>query len=208
MTPIKKITKSELRAFVADYSRLLPSWEQIGGDALARADGPLMQCIGFECLRGGSYRPMNFVRGLVTPEPLAGFFSQFLQSWPGYLLPREHEEYHRRMFENMRREFRPSITENFDAWTVLELCERDAVPKGNQACELAALNAYFGRDDRARYWCSRFPKLVDALGRAWQSWDHQQQAFLETLSGWLETGEAKLRLQEILKERRKKEGFP
>lgn len=207
MTPIKKITQSELGAIVADYHRLLPGWQQIGADAVARADGPLMHCVGFECLRGGDYRPMNFVRALVTPEPAAGFFHQIPQSWPLTLLPRQHEEYYRRMFENMKHEFRPSITEGFDALKMLDLCDEDAVPKSSQAYALAALNAYVGREDRARYWCSRFPKLVDGVAYPWQPLDHQQKAFLDLLVGWLDTGEAKVRLQEILKDRRKKEGF-
>ena len=207
MTPIKRITKSELRAITADYHRLLPGWQQISADAVARADGPLMQCIGFECLRGGDYRPMNFVRVLVTPEKVTGFFHQLPQSWPLTLLPRQHAEYHRRMFENLKREFRPPITEGFDAWSMLDLCEKDAIPKSYEAYALAALNAYFGRDDRARFWCTRFPELVDESGFPWDDSDQRRKAFLDLLVGWLHADEAKVRLGEILKDRRKKEGF-
>lgn len=207
MNPMKRISKSELTTIVADYHLLFPGWEQISPDAIARADGPVMQCIGFESLRGGTYRPMHFLRPLVTPEICAGFFHQFLQKWPSELLPRQHHEYHRRMSENMKLEFTPSTTEDLDAWKVLDLCEKKAIPKSFEAYGLAALNAYFGRDDRARYWCWSYPKLVDALGYAWEPWQLNEKNFLDSLLGWLETGEAKLRLQEILRERRKQEGF-
>jgi hypothetical protein len=207
MTPIKKITKAELSAIVADYYRLLPAWHHVRDGTIGRAEGPLMQAIGFECLRGGDYRPMHYVSALVTPEPGGGFFHQIPRGWPGTLLLRQHAEFHRRLFETMKREFRPPITEDFDALTMLELCEQNAVPKGNQAYELAALNAYFGRDGRARYWCSRFPKLVEELAFPWQPWDLEQKAFLDSLACWIDKGEATSRLQEILKIRRKREGF-
>jgi hypothetical protein len=206
MTRNPKITKSQMRGFVGDYHRLLPGWEQISAEIVARSDGPLMQCIGFEAMRGGDYRPMHFVDVFVTPEKV-GFFHQFLKKWPGELLPRQHKEYHRRMFENMKHEFRPSITEAFDARTAFDLCEKKAIPRSHEAYALAALNAYFGRDDRARYWCALFPRLVEEGSFPWQPWNLREKAFLDSLEDWLNTGEAKFRLQEILKERRKKEGF-
>jgi hypothetical protein len=207
MTPNSKITKSDLRQFVADYHRMLAQWQQTRDGTIARADGPMMQGIGFECLRGGAYRPMNYVCTLVTPEQGIGFLEQFLQKWPRELLPRQHAEYHVRLFENMKHEFQPSILGNFDAWEMLERWEKSAVTKGHQAYGLATLNAYFSRDDRARYWCAQFPKLVEAVAYPWQPWDLQRKAFLDTLIDWLDAGDAKPRLQQILKERRKKEGF-
>src|SRR5437899_12804603 len=107
MTPLRKMSKAELRAIVSDYHSLLPGRQRIGDDAVGRADGPLMQCIGFERLRGGDYRPMNFVRVMVTPEPVSGFFHKIPQGWPVTLFAHQHDEYHRRMFQNMMREFRP-----------------------------------------------------------------------------------------------------
>ncbi|MBI3860927.1 MAG: hypothetical protein HY290_03435 [Planctomycetia bacterium] len=211
MEVLKKITKSQLKAIVNDYERLMPGWKRVAPDVLARADGPLCQCIGFESLRFGEYRPMNYVDALIAPEPdtmgAGSFFFQIVRGSPGTLTLRTHADFCKKMLGTMEREFRPAIHGPFRAQEVLGLCEKEAITKGYQAYALAALNAYFGYDDRARYWCAQFPKLVEKLAYPWEEWDIRRKTFLEKLQQWLTDGVAKAELEANLKAERAKWGL-
>lgn len=208
--PKKKITRTEMRAIVDDYHRMLPEWQHPSPETLARADGPLLQGIGFQALSSGNYRPMNSIAVLVAPEPRGrrpDFFVIIPRGRPGSVPLRAHSVWMAQMFETMKREFKPVITERLDAIRLLSACERDAEPTAPQAYALAALNAYFGHEKRARYWCSQYPKILERRRLEWQEWDFQRKAFLDSLEHWLDTGDAKLRLEKTLLEERAKWGL-
>lgn len=207
----KKISNSQLKRIVDDYQRLIPRWLRIAPHTLARIDGPVFQGIGFDCMSTGDYRPMNYVNILVAPDPDwigdGGFFAQFPRGRPITVRLAEHEELHRKMLATMEQEFVPPMNGPFHARDMLDRCENNAVPKSCQAYALAALNAYFGRDDRARYWCARFPELVNELAFPWEEWDLRRKAFLDSLERWLDEGVAKPQLEAILKAERAKWGL-
>jgi hypothetical protein len=201
----------KLKQIVDDYQRLMPGWFRVAAHTLGRVDGPLFQGIGFECLSTGDYRPMNYVNVLVAPQPDwigdGSFFAQFPRGRPITVSLQEHAQLHDSMFHTMQSEFLPPMNGPFDAGEMLDLCEKNAVPKSFQAYALAALNAYFGKDGRARYWSARFPLLVEELAFPWEPWDFRRKAFLDSLQGWLDEGIAKPKLEEILAAEKAKWGL-
>jgi hypothetical protein len=206
-----EITPKQIRAIVQDYHRFLPGWQHVTDETLARADGPVLQAIGFQCLASGEYRPMNYIQVLVAPEPgrkgRVDFFAQTPKGRPRTVPLRSHQQLHDQMIETMKREFTPSITEPLNATVVLDLCEQEAIPKSGQAYALAAFNAYFSRNEQSLSWCSRYNDLVKELGQPWQPWHHQQRAFLDSLEQWLKVGDAKQHLDRVLQEERRKWGL-
>jgi len=156
---------------------------------------------------------MNYLHVLVAPEPGRRGRPDFFVQMSRTLSLRGHRDaaLREQMLETMKREFTPSITEPLNANALLDLCEQNAVPKGPQAYALAAFNAYMGRDDRARYWCSRFDELVNDfvrdLGIEWEEVDRERRAFLDSLEKWLEAGEARYHLDRVLEESRHKWGL-
>jgi hypothetical protein len=190
------------------YHRFLPEWLHIPEDSLVRFDGPVLQGICWERLSGGTYRPMNFMRALVSPEPQskggAGFWMQIPKGSPGTVSLRWHSEKLVAMFETMKREFKPLIVQPLDANEVLGLAECEAVPTCQEAYALAGLNAYLGHAGRALCWCQRYDSLVDSVGLPWNDLDRAQRRFLDTLVRWIEAGEAKRQLDVVLQEERRK----
>lgn len=195
---MREISPNELRNIVDDYQRFLPQWKRETDTTLIRVDGPVLQAIVWET-SGADYRPMNYVQVLAAPRKRGrvDFFGERLKGRPRVATLRSHARDLPNMFEAMRLEFRPSLLEPFFAEDVLDLCERVAVPTSYQAHALAAFNAYFGRKEQAIAWCKRFNELVDATAYPWQSWDHEQRAFLDLLEQWLEAGSQREHLESV-----------
>jgi len=208
----RKISESQLAQIVDDYQQLMAGWLRVAAHTLARVDGPVFHGIGFERLSAEDYRPMNYVNVLVAPGVdwigEGGFCFQFPRGRPIIVRLQEHAQSYRKMFETMQREFVPPMDGPFHAREMLDLCEKNAVPKSFQAYALAALNAYFRKDDRARYWCARFSKIIDDSGFPWDEWDLRRKEFLDSLERWLNEGIAKAKLDEILVAQRTKWCLP
>jgi hypothetical protein len=197
----RKLKPVELRPFVHDYEQQLPGWRAFRGDCLGRAHGPVLQVIGFQRLSYRTYRPSGYVRVLVAPG--SGVLHRVLRSSDA----RGHAHNLPKVVEAIRRDVVPGVDAPLIPEEVLELLEREAIPKSHEAYTLAALHAHLGHDERALYWCQRFPDLVDQLGLGWQKWDHERGDFLRDLEQWIDAGEAQSRLECVLEDERKKWGF-
>jgi hypothetical protein len=202
----KQITLKELEPMVRDYLAHLPGWQQVQRNTLARTEGPILQCIGFEALSFGPYRPVGYIQVLIVPSAVGGMeLPQYLKEIIS-IRRMEHERRLEKVIEAMRHEFKPDITQPLDSRAVLELYEREATPKSYEAYSLASLNAYFGNKERALYWSARFNELVEELYMPWQEWDKERRAFLDTLEMWIREGTEKQSLEEILQKEKEKWG--
>ena len=112
-----------------------------------------------------------------------------------------------RVLAAIETELQPNVRLPLDPQQALELYEHDAVPTSAEAYSLAALNAYLGNDKQALMWCSRFAVLVEAQAIPWTEGDRRRRDFLESLSQWIESGQAKARLDEIRHAQRIKFGL-
>jgi hypothetical protein len=211
MTPYKRkprLTVTELRSIIEFYHAYFPAWKVIQRSTLVREDSPVVQGITFERLSGGEYRPTGHIHVLVVPTDY--WFLELPQDLNIKLRQinrRQHPELRDRVVEAIRAEFVPSVDRPLVAEEVLELYEERAHPTAPEAYSLAALNAYLGHAERARYWCSRFTELVNNLGRPWQDFDYQRRAFLDQLEKWLDAGDARQQLEHVLQEERRKWGL-
>jgi len=203
----KKISVAQIKRISTDYLSFLDGWQQIRKDTIARAAGPVSQCIGFERLGDGTYRPVGYLRVLAAPDlPGVMELPQHLNVNVRQLSFREHETARGRVFGAMKREFVPKVERPLDPISVLELYERDAVPNSAEAYSLSVLSAFLGDSDRAQKWDHRFTELVDSLGY-WEDWDKERRAFLGNVELWIREGTVKPRLEEVVEEERKKLGF-
>lgn len=206
-----RLSRPKLRQIVDDYQHAFPGWTRVGAETLVRTDGPVLQGLGWETLSSGEYRPMNYIQVLAAPEQRrrgrVDFFGEAPKGRPRCLSLRSHRELLPKMLDRMKEEFRPSITSPLSATDVLELCERVAVPTYTQAYALAALNAYFGRYDRAREWSMRYNELVNAIGQPWQEWNHLQRSFLDSLVSWIDNGTVREQLESVVNEERRRWGL-
>jgi hypothetical protein len=202
-----RLTIQELGSIIEFYQAHFPSWNVIQKDILVREDGPVAQGIAFERLSGGEYRPTGHIHVLVAPAD--HWFLELSQrlSKNRHINRRQHPEFRDRVVEAIRAEFVPSVDRPLVAEEVLKLYEEKAYPSDPEAYSLAALNACLGHDDRARYWCSRFTDLVNAIGRPWQDFDYKRRAFLDQLEKWIQAGDAKQQLERVLQEERRKWGL-
>ena len=200
--PYRRMTLREVEPYVAQYHAQFPGWRRTFKEAFGREAGPVAQEISFERLSYGTYRPMSCVRIFVAPGGRA--FHQFLGVKAREAKAREHEYMFPKILEAMRKEIVPSVDGPLIPEDILQRYENTGPHKSPQAYDLAALNAYLGHDDRALYWCHRFPVLVDEHGSGWQECDHERQAFLKQLEEWIKNGEAKLRLEDVIQSERKR----
>jgi len=198
---MRKLKVSELKPLLEDYHGALPDWRVFEKDTLIRVTGPVLQGIFLERQTHREYRPMGFVEILVAPG--GGGLDRVLPSGQA----RGHAHQFPKMLEAMRREFVPNVDAPLCPEEVLELYEREAIPKSPEAYSLAGLNAYLGHHDRALYWCRRFPELVDQLHLGWQKWDLERRDFLTKLEGWIQAGDVREQLERVLEAERKRWGL-
>lgn len=196
----KRMTLRELEPFVAQYQAQFPGWKRTFPEAFGREAGPVAQEIWFERLSTGDYRPTSCIR--IFPAPSGRAFHQDLNVKVRQVRPREHEYKFPKVLEAIHKEIIPPVDEPLIPEDVLERFESMGPHNSPEAHDLAALNAYLGHDERAMYWCHRFPALVDKLGGEWMECDHGRHAFLQQLEKWIKNGEAKLRLEEVIQSER------
>lgn len=201
------LTRQELIPIIQDYHRAFPNWRVLEGTLIAREAGPVMQGIGFQCLSGGSYRPICSVYYLCMPNRDGGFGVQFLDHPVQDIKLRAHELKRAKVVEAIHREIVPSVDAPLDPEQILAMHEAQEPVRSPDAHHLAALNAYLGHEQRALYWCKRFPELVDEHGLGWQEFDHKRQAFLQDLKRWIQAGEAKEQLNRIVQAERHQWGL-
>jgi hypothetical protein len=190
------------------YHRALPGWVMLGADRLVREAGPIVQAITFERLSCDAYRPVGHFVVLVVPrEPWAFEMLQYLNIKVQVVGRRAHDDIRDRVLAAIETELLPNVHAPLDPEQVLGIYEQGAVPTSAQVYSLAALNAYQGHDTRALMWCSRFPILIEEETGRWTEADRSRRAFLESLSQWIKTGEARARLDDIRHAQRIKFGL-
>ena len=202
MERMRKLKPSELEPLVKDYHEFFPKWDVFQRDTLIRLNGPVLQGVFLERQSRRAYQPMGFIRILAAPGG-GGTPQRVLDSVDS----RGHKRELPKMVEAIRREFVPSVDAPLVPEEVLELCEREAIPKSPEAYSLATLNAYLGHEERALYWCHRFPELIDEERLGMQEWDLERRDFLIKLEGWIQGGEVREQLEQVLQTERKKWGI-
>lgn len=207
-TARRRISVSQIKQIAHDYQGSLAGWQQIRPGILGRATDAVAQCVGFECLSTGTYRPVGFLRVLVAPDtPGVMELPQHLNVKLRQISEAQHERLRGQVLEAMRREFIPSIDGPLGSGAVLDFYEQKAVPTSPQAYSLSALNAFLGRFEKARFWSQRFTELVLSLERPWEESDKERRAFLDELEQWIQAGSVSQRLAEVVKEQKRKLGF-
>lgn len=225
------IKKRDILRIVRDYQPAFPGWEiPKRGTAIARVSGPVMQGILFDRSARDIYRPRGFIKLLTAPEsPGVMDLVQDLKRANGapqreIALP-NHERERDEIVSELYRQMRPKLDELLDPLEVLEMYERDAVPKVPEAYSIATLCAYLGYETKARDWIRRFRELDHewqryALSlskgkrRVMAKWEldlrqveEERRKFIDSLEGWLDKGEARERLEAVIQEERKKLGL-
>ena len=203
----RPMTVEELAPIVQDYNRAFPEWRVLERELFARENGPLLQYVGFERLSTGSYRPTCGVYYLCVPGRDGSLGPQWLNIPLRQIDPRAHDRLRDRVVEAIHREVVPSVDAPLDAEHVVAMHEAYEVIRSSDAHHLAALNACLGREERALFWCARFPELVEQLGFGWQTFDLKRRTFLNSLRHWIEAGRAKQELARIVQEERRKWGL-
>jgi len=203
----KQLAARELELFVEDYQHAFPDWHILERTLIARERGPIMQGIGFQCLSTGRYRPICSIYYLSVPNREGGFGVRFLKHPVQDIDPRAHARLRDKVVEAIHREIVPSVDSPLDAEQVLALHEGQEILRSPDAHNLAALNAYLGHNERALYWCERFPLLVNEHGLGWQGFDHKRQTFLHQLKAWIRAGRAKIELDRVVQEERRQWGL-
>jgi len=203
-----RLTLKELRPIVEFYHSHFPEWKVFEKDTLIREASPIVQCITFDRISAGDYRPVGYIRVLVAPSPFWGFeLSQHLDVKLREIDRRRHELIKEQVVEAMLAEFVPAIDRPLVAEEVLNLYEAYALPTTSEAYSLAPLNAYLGHFGRAKSWCERFKELIAAPDRLPHDLDAAHLAYLDQLETWIEQGDAKEQLERVLQEERRKWGF-
>ena len=204
---MKKISVAQINRVTTGYLSMLDGWQQVREDTIARAVGPVAQCIGFERLSDGTCRPVCYLRVLAAPDvPGVMELPQHLNVKLRQFSLREHETTRDRIFEAMSSEFVPDIQRPLDPVLVLENYESEAIPNSAEAYSLSALSAFLGHPDRFQKWKHHFIELVDSLGY-WEEWDKERRAFLEKMDDWISKGTVTEQLEGVVEEERKKLGL-
>lgn len=203
----KQLTLSELHPLVADYHRAFPGWRLLTPELFAREAGALLQYIALERLSTGSYRPTCGVYYLCVPGRDGSLGPQWLNIKVRIVDRLAHQRLRDKVLEAIHREIVPSVDAPLDPQQVLALHETRQPIRSPDAHHLAALNAYLGHDDRALYWCERFPALVNEHGLGWQDFDHKRQAFLQELKSWILGGRARVELDHVVQAERHQWGL-
>lgn len=200
----RPLTQKELAPIVQDYHRAFPTWHILERTLIARESGPVMQGIGFQCLSTGSYRPICSIYYLCVPSRDGGFGVQFLKHPVQDIDPRIHDLKRDKVIEAIHREVVPSVDAPLVAEQILATHEASSPIRSPDACHLAFLSAHLGHEERALYWCERFPELVNQHGLGWQDFDHKRQALLDNLKQWIQAGEAGRQLDRVVQEERRR----
>jgi hypothetical protein len=201
------MSEKQLEPIVQDYHRAFPGWRILERTLIARERGPVMQGIGFQRLSTGCYRPICSVYYLCVLGRDGGSAVQFLKHPVQDIDPRIHASKRDKVVEAIYQEIVPRVDAPLDPEEVLAMHEAMQPIRSPDAHHLAVLNAYLGHDERALYWCERFPELVEQLGFGWQDFDRKRRDFLISVREWIEAGRASSELEFIVQEERRKWGL-
>src|SRR5262249_8469251 len=105
MTPM---TQRKVKVYFEDYRKAFPDWEVKHNITLVRTNGPIEQCIAFQGLTAGSYRPSCIVHVLIAPNPTSILY-QFLDKRNEQVFPREHATKWPQAVKAMEEQFQPPI---------------------------------------------------------------------------------------------------
>lgn len=200
------LTLNQLRLIVEDYQRAFPGWTILEGALLARESCPVLQYIGFERLLGGAYRIQCGAYYTCVPDRDGGLPPQYL-SVRQSIYPRAHHSLREKVVEAIYHEVTPRVDRPLESREVLAMHEGMQPLGSPDAHSLACFNAYLGNDDRALYWCNKFPELVEQIGMGWQECDLRRGEFLAVLRQWINVGQAKVHLERIVYDERHRWGM-
>lgn len=189
-TNIKKIPKSQLISYFREYREAFPLWDVEHDVVLVRSIGPVKQCIAFEALRSGAYRPSCCVHVLTALNCQLLF--RFLDIKHRQVQPREHSAVRSSVLQAMEQQFLPPIRDTLDVNVVLHLAEAevlaDKIERSNASVALAALHAHVGNLNRAEWWCRRVPNQLAELGRELACWEHLHARYAKQLCEAIQQG--------------------
>ncbi len=198
---IKPLTKQQLFEYFKVYRDAFPDWAVENDVVLVRRRGPIEQCIAFEALRDGAYRPSSSVALLVTRGVHVHILSSFLDIKHREILPREHLVKWPRIVKAMEEQFQPPIRRPLDVAEVLRLGEqevaRDRIENVNYFSGLAALNAYVGDAERALFWCNRVEEQLKKRDIQPTDWELRRAQFTRQLHEAIDRRQERTFLEEI-----------
>jgi hypothetical protein len=187
----KKMSKRQLIALFEDYRGAFPEWNVEHEVTLTRTAYPVKQCIAFEATRSGDYRIMCFVEVLLRIPGGSRLIPQRLNKHR-LISGREHAAQWKSVVEKMREEFKPRLFGELHAEEVLALAEdeahRDKTFNIAYLAGLAALNAYFGDDMRAKALCEEIDRNYHNLGRPPAEWEQAKVEFAHELRDAIRAG--------------------
>lgn len=187
------LARKELKAFFEPYRRAFPDWQVEHDVALTRKQDPLRQVIFFEGLRYAAYRPAHSIQLLINIPDGCGLLHQYLDVKNREVERGQHATKWPKVLKAMEEQFEPLIRRPLDVAETLVIAEeaasRDRIENINYLTGLAALNAYLGNAERARYWCGRVENRAASLGRALADWETRKRHFVSELLQAMTTGE-------------------
>src|SRR5688572_8126818 len=123
------ITKAQLKAVVADYAKVFPSWGVLpDGTALIRSTGPVRQMVWFQKMSSAAYRPTHSIGALALPGCHIRMLPQILDVKHREVEHRWHERKLADTVTAMEQQFQPDIRKPLSVAEVLALCEARARP--------------------------------------------------------------------------------
>jgi hypothetical protein len=225
------IKKKDIVRIVRDYQPAFPGWEiPKRGTEIVRVESPVLQGIVFDRSPRDIYRPTGYIRVLTAPKS-SGVMDLVQDLKRANGAPQRevtllgHKRERDEIVSELYRQMRPKLDEPLDPLEVLEMYEREAVPKVPEAYSIATLCAYLGYEAKARDWIRRFRELEHEWEQYWLSdpkrkrystakWfqdseqiDEERKKFIDDLEEWLDKGEARERLETVIQEERKKLGL-
>jgi len=206
------IKLKDLKRIVKDYQSFFPDWKILGGDTLVRENGPVLQGILLDRSANDIYRPTGFIRVLTVPKhPHVLELPQRLRYPNGApdrrVRLKNHERERDEIVRELRRQIVPPIDRPLVVLEVLELYEREAIPTAAEAYSLATLRAYHGYEVEARRWCLRFRELLEKIKPYWDESVYAEVDFINSMEHWLDKGEAKQQLEQVIEAERRKLGL-
>lgn len=181
------LTKKQLKEVIKCYALVFPGWELINEQVFARAQGPIVQHVGFESLRSGAYRPWSGIRTL--PLPTVRMLHQFLDIKHRQILLREHPTKWKGIVAAIEQQFYPLVRKPLDLREVRGLCEKTAKDSTNDLCMLAILHAYLGEKEQALSCCDRMQTLPPPTLAPRLDWEERYKEFGLQLRRAIETGD-------------------
>jgi len=182
----KPVTKKQIREVADSYQPMFSDWKFIGGQAYVRMSGPVLQSVSFEALRSGGYRPSSAIEILVAPSVV--LLHQFLDIQHRETLLRDHENRRTHVRDAMQQQFEPSIVQPLNAEEVFRKCEASATERISDACGVAALAGYLGKQSLALSWCDKGEAAVSSLGRDPADWEMKLLTFTRSLKEAIASG--------------------